>query len=342
MIDPFLALVSAIGLVALACTLFWPSYGFIWQLRKLNRTNHKVLIEDALKHLYHQEYKNRIATLESLSGALGINRDHTAKLLTKLEVLGLITSRQNGFALTADGRSYALRIIRVHRLWERYFADETGLAATEWHAEAERREHITTPEEAEALAVQMGNPLLDPHGDPIPTLNGELPQQQDMPLTDLPTGELGRIVHIEDEPAIIFAQLAAQGLYPGMVIRVQDKSAERIQFIANGEEVRLAPVAAANVSVTALSNGDEMVGPHESLSDLALGESGVVVGISKNCRGLQRRRLMDLGIVPGTAVSAELSSASGNPKAYNIRGALIALRRDQANLVYIHRKENAA
>lgn len=268
MIDPFIALVSAIGLVALAGLFFWPDYGLIGQLRKLKRTNHKVLIEDALKHLYHQEYSGRIATLESLSGALSINRDHAAKLLTKLEALGLIISQQNGFALTAEGRSYALRIIRVHRLWERYFADETGLAATEWHAEAERREHITTPEEAEALAVQMGNPLLDPHGDPIPTPSGELPPQQDMPLTDLPTGELGRIVHIEDEPAIIFAQLAAQGLYPGMIIRVLDKSPERIHFIANGEEIRLAPVAAANVSVAALSNGDEMVGPQESLSAL--------------------------------------------------------------------------
>ncbi|KAA0231547.1 hypothetical protein EDS67_01585 [candidate division KSB1 bacterium] len=342
MTDPLLALISAIGLVALACLIFWPSYGLIWQLRKLKRTNEKVLIEDALKHLYHQEYKSLIATLESLSGALSITNDHAAKLLTKLEVLGLITSQQNGFALTADGRSYALRIIRVHRLWERYFADETGLAATEWHAEAERREHNTTLEEAEALAVQMGNPLLDPHGDPIPTPGGELPQQQDMPLTDLPAGELGRIVHIEDEPAIIYAQLAAQGLHPGMIIRVQDKSAERIQFIANGEEVRLAPVAAANVSVVTLSNGHEMIGPHESLSSLAMGESGVVLGISKNCRGLQRRRLMDLGIVPGTTISAELSSASGNPKAYNIRGALIALRQDQANLVYIHRQEKAS
>jgi DtxR family Mn-dependent transcriptional regulator len=342
MINPLIALISAVGLLTLLCLIFWPGYGLIGQLRKLKRTNHKVLIEDALKHLYHQEYKSRSATLESLSGALGISRERAVKLLTKLEAFGMITSQQNGFKLTEEGRSYALRIIRVHRLWERYFADETGLAAVEWHAEAEKREHITTQEQAEAMATQMSNPLLDPHGDPIPTLAGELPPQQGRPLTDIPAGELARIVHIEDEPAIIFSQLAAQGLYPGMIIRVQDKSSERIQFIADGEEVRLAPVAAANVSAVALSNGLEMEGPHESLSLLKTGESGVVTGLSKNCRGLQRRRLMDLGIVPGTSISAELSSASGNPMAYKIRGALIALRRDQANLVYIRRKEAAA
>ncbi|MDZ7267295.1 MAG: DtxR family transcriptional regulator [candidate division KSB1 bacterium] len=337
-----MALLTAFGLLALAAIVLWPNYGLLVQWQKLNRTTQKVLIEDALKHLYHQEEKGQRATLESLSGALSISRDQAARLLTKLESLGLIISQQNGFGLTAEGRSDALRIIRVHRLWERYFADETGLAATEWHNEAERREHITTAEEAEKLARQMSNPLHDPHGDPIPTSGGELPAQEDQPLTDLPVGELARIVHIEDEPAVIYAQLSAEGLHPGMIIRVLDKSPERIQFIANGEEFKLAPVAAANVSVVPLTNGQEMEGPFESLSALKTGETGVVLGISRNCRGLQRRRLMDLGIVPGTTVTAELSSPSGNPMAYNIRGALIALRREQASHIYIQRKEKEA
>jgi DtxR family Mn-dependent transcriptional regulator len=341
MIDSEKAFLLAISLLAIILLFVWPRLGFIWQILKAKRNTERVLIEDALKHLYHQEYKSSVGTLESLSGALEINRDRAAKLLAKLETLELINSLQNGFRLTSEGQSYALRIIRVHRLWERYFADETGLSAMEWHPQAERREHETTPEEAEALAMQMGNPPHDPHGDPIPTPTGELPPAKGKPLTDLPTGELARIIHIEDEPAVLYAQLVAQGLYPGMQIRVLDKSPERIHFSADGEGVKLAPVAAANVTVVHLPKEQKLEGPHESLNSLTIGESGIVVGISKACRGMQRRRLMDLGILPGTVISAELKSPSGNPTAYNIRGAMIALRNEQANLVRIRRQEVA-
>jgi DtxR family Mn-dependent transcriptional regulator len=340
MIDPAQALLSAGLLIAIIAICFWPNFGLIWQWRKSQRNSQKVLIEDALKHLYHQEYKGRLGSLESLSGALEIHRDQAAGLLAKLETHGLLKSQQHGFELTAEGRLSALRIIRVHRLWERYFADETGLAETQWHVEAEKLEHQTSPAEAEALAMQMGNPFHDPHGDPIPTASGELPPAKGKPLTDLSAGEPARIIHLEDEPEALYAELVAQGLYPGMQIRVLHKSSERIQFVAEGEEIKLAPVVAANVTVVPMPKENKMEGPFESLTSLKMGESGLVLGISKACRGLQRRRLMDLGIIPGTVITAELKSASGNPTAYNIRGAMIALRKDQANLVHIRRHLN--
>jgi len=337
MLDPAKALLGASLFIAVIALFFWPNTGLIWQWQKSQRNSQKVLIEDALKHLYHQIYKGRLGTLESLSGALEISRDQAAGLLVRLEARGLLKSQQNGFELTEEGRMSALRIIRVHRLWERYFADETGLAETQWHVEAEKREHVTSPEEAEALAIQMGNPFHDPHGDPIPTSTGELPPPKGKPLTDLPAGETARITHLEDEPEALYAELVAQGLYPGMQIRVMQKSSERIHFIAEGEEIKLAPVVAANVTVVALPKEQKMAGPFESLASLKTGESGLVLGLSGACRGVQRRRLMDLGIIPGTVIKAELKSASGNPTAYNIRGAMIALRKDQANLVHIRK-----
>jgi len=337
-IDPFQALVISGVFLAAIILLFWPRFGLITRLRHAKRTTQRVLSEDALKHLYHQEYRGRASSLESLSGALEITRDQTARLLTKLETAKLVELKGDDFALSPDGRTNALRIIRVHRLWERYFADATGLAEIEWHEQAERREHETSLEEAEALAKQMSNPLHDPHGDPIPTSSGELPPRRGKPLTDLPIGEVAQIIHLEDEPEIIYAQLVAEGLYPGMQIYTVGKSAERIKCVADGEEIKLAPVVAANVTVLALPKEQKMEVPYLSLTSLNMGESGVVVSISKACRGLQRRRLMDLGIVPGTVVTAELKSASGNPTAYNIRGAMIALRKDQAHLVHIHRQ----
>src|SRR4030042_1904399 len=66
------------------------------------------------------------------------------------------------------GPSRALRVIRVHRLWEHHLADESGLQETEWHDDAERHEHSLTPLEADALAARLGTPAVDPHGDPNP------------------------------------------------------------------------------------------------------------------------------------------------------------------------------
>ena len=75
--------------------------------------------------------------------------------------------------------------------------------------------------------------------------------------------------------------------------------------------------------------------PVDRLSSLQLGESRSVIGISPACQGLQRRRLLDLGLVPGTEVTAVMTSPTGDPTGYRIRGAVIALRREQAELVHV-------
>jgi DtxR family Mn-dependent transcriptional regulator len=74
----------------------------------------------------------------------------------------------------------------------------------------------------------------------------------------------------------------------------------------------------------------------ESLAELEPGRKAHVVSISRACRGVERRRLMDLGILPGTEVEAAMTSPSGDPTAYRIRGALVALRRDQADHIQIN------
>jgi DtxR family Mn-dependent transcriptional regulator len=146
-------------------------------------------------------------------------------------------------------------------------------------------------------------------------------------------------VHIEDEPAVVYAQLVAEGLHPGLVIRVIEANPERIRFLADGKEQVLAPLLARNVSVLPLTQ--EQVAelkPTASLADLRPGQTGRVVNISPACRGLERRRFMDLGILPGTVIKAEMVSPSGDPTAYRIRGALIGLRREQAALIHISRE----
>lgn len=337
MIDPRIALLVAVLVIGGAIVLFWPDRGLIWKIRRGMQASQRVLAEDALKHLFDCEYKGRVANLQSVSGSLAVSGNRAAEILQDLESHELIEPTEGGYTLTGEGRSYALRIVRIHRLWERYLSDETGFEPAVWHQKAELHEHTTTQEEAEAMASSLGNPRFDPHGDPIPTAGGEILPPQGRPLTELPADVLGEIVHVEDEPEAVYAQLVAEGLHPGMRVRVVETSPERIRFLADANEHVLAPVLAANLSVIALPQDEEMAGPFEKLSGLELGQSAKVVSISPFLRPQERRRMLDLGLIPGTEVQAEIRSPAGDPTGYRIRGAVIALRKEQADQVQVER-----
>jgi len=230
-----------------------------------------------------------------------------------------------------------LHIIRAHRLWELYLAEHTGFEEVEWHGRAEELEHAMQPDDVEALALRLGNPTHDPHGDPIPDAAGQYVAHGGQPLTTLAAGERGQIVHVEDEPEVVYAQLAALGLYPGLRVEVIERSLERIRFWANGDEHVLAPLLALNISVQPLPELAAIAAPATGgrLSDLRPGEWGEVTAISRVCRGNDRRRLFDLGILPGARVQAAFTSPGGDPTAYLIRDTLIALRREQAGMINV-------
>jgi len=214
-------------------------------------------------------------------------------------------------------------------------ADRTGVSEFEWHHQAEEQEHRLTPEQADRLSAELGNPVFDPHGDPIPTAGGEVPRGRGVPLTTLPPGSAARIVHVEDEPDVVYAQLVAARLFPGAVVRVLERTPDRMRIEAELQEHVLAPVVAANLTVEPLDDVVERVLPDSRLSSLAVGQQAMVVDLSPACRGPERRRLLDLGVVPGTVIRAELASTGGDPVAYRIRGALIAFRKTQADLIHV-------
>lgn len=327
-------------LLGLAILLFAPSLGLVTRWRRRGARGERTLVEDALKHLWDCEYRRIPASLQSLAGTLALSVERAASLVARLERLDLVVLDGASLGLTDEGRRDALRVIRIHRLWERYLADETGLAAREWHAEAERREHRTTFEQAEALAARLGDPRFDPHGDPIPSPTGELPPPLGMALGALAAGQTAEIVHVEDEPEAVYARLAAAGLGPGVFVRALEISPRRVRLETETGELELEPLVAANVTVVPISL-EEPGRRLAALSDLHPGERAEVVGIARACRGAQRRRLLDLGVLPGTVVASEFASPAGDPTAYRIRGALVAMRRDQADLVRVRRLEGA-
>lgn len=347
MVDPLIALTIGTLLVAAVLAIVWPKRGLLASWHEAGRVSERVRTEDALKHIHKCEMHGRRPTLESLAGALQLSTDAAAQLLDRMQSHGLIQAANGDFSLTPDGRESALHIVRAHRLWERYLADETGFSEQEWHGQAERLEHALQPEQVEALAAQLGHPTHDPHGDPIPDAAGNFVYHGGRPLSALTLDTPARIVHIEDEPETVYAQLVAEGLYPGMEVRLLEVSPTRVRFWANGDEHLLAPLMAANVSVApvevaaAADSAAVAVEPGETLAVLRPGQQGQVVAISPRCRGAERRRMMDLGILPGAVIGAELISPSGDPTAYRIRGAMIALRREQAQLINIQRLTEA-
>jgi DtxR family Mn-dependent transcriptional regulator len=338
MSNPPLSLLLLLAAAVLVYWLFRPGQGLVWRLRRARKVTARVLAEDALKHLHRCERHGRRPSLDSVAGALQVSDDDAAALLADLETRGLVTLQGDEFRLTPRGSNYALHVIRAHRLWERYLAEETGFAETEWHDRAESAEHELSPSAADALAADLGHPTHDPHGDPIPTASGEMVNHGGRPLSLMPAGTPLRIVHLEDEPEAIFAQIAAEGLSPGMIVQLIESSPQRVRFWADGDEHILAPIVAANISVVPEpSPGLGEAEPGVGLSLLRPQESGEVIHISQACRGSERRRFLDLGILPGTPITAEMSSPGGDLTAYRIRDALIALRREQAAYIRVKR-----
>lgn len=332
-------ILSGILVLVIILWMFWPKKGLFAKLAKIKMNNQRVLLEDALKYLFDCEYNKHSCSMNGIAGNLHISDDKAGQLIERLHSMGLISFNDQDILLTDTGRSYSLRVIRIHRIWERYLADETSTAQSEWHNEADKLEHIVTQEDTERIAALLGHPVFDPHGDPIPTVDGKLPEFKGKPLNLLNEGESAKIIHIEDEPKSIYEQLVVQGLFPGMEVYVTNVEKGKITFAANSDEFTLTPLFAAQITVELKSESTPITPNFELLSSLRIGEKAEVAGISQNCRGQQRRRLMDLGIVPGSEISAVIKSASNDPVGYRVMGTTIGIRRKQADLIFIH-KEN--
>ncbi|HLE31189.1 MAG TPA: metal-dependent transcriptional regulator [Bacteroidota bacterium] len=324
----------------LAVVLFVPRSGILARLRRDSREAIRILREDALKHVYHCEYSGIACTPDSLAGALGLKRNAAVTLTEELGERRLISYGGTEITLTDAGRAYALSIVRLHRLWERYLSDETTVQELRWHEEAEKQEHRLSDEEARALAKRLGQPLFDPHGDPIPGPGGTVPEQKGKLLRAFSEEEVVRILHVEDEPAEVYAKLVALRLFPGTTVRITESTAEKMIIEMEGRVIELTIGLAANITARRVPTAQLKAG-QRTLASLTPGSEGTVSEISPGCRGLQRRRLMDLGVIPGTRIGAEMKAVGGDPTAYRVRGAVIALRRRQAEQVFLKDEEKA-
>ena len=322
-------------LLFLAVLTLIPRIGLLALYKNWRSAKEREQLEDALKHLLDREGQGRHASPESLAGTLNLSRTKVTRIISDMESQGLLETQGSQLHLTAEGERWAMHIVRAHRLWERYLADEARMPLNQIHGVAHRREHSLTEAQLDDLEAALGHPTRDPHGDPIPTREGKMPSVESMPITAWQAEGPARIVHIEDEPAIAYEQILAAGLRLGQTIRIMEKTPQRIVLSDGETEYRLAPTVAANVGVAPLPQTEIAKANAISLADLTHNQNAEIVMLDDAVQGFTRRRFLDLGLTPGTVVYPELGNFFGDPRAYRVRGTLIALRKDQAAQIWV-------
>lgn len=329
--NPIIYLSVFCVIVVLLVLIFNTRNGVYFTYLKTKKATKKTAVEDILKLLYHNDRFTEADIIEQLEYSHGLIESCLLKMLSKQ----LIAKESTFIQLTDEGEEYALRIIRAHRLWEKYLSEKTGFHKNEWHDRAEQKEHELSDEELDQLAKLLGNPKFDPHGDPIPTKAGKIVQKKGTDLSQLPLYSIGKIIHIEDEPAVIYKEILAQKIHLHSQLKVIESNEQIVVFEAEGVLFKLTPVVAKNITVQELDPENILDINNSRLSNLKINETAIIIGISKESRGENRRRLLDLGFVKGAEVRINLVNPLNDPTAFLIKGTSIALRKDQSEKILI-------
>jgi DtxR family Mn-dependent transcriptional regulator len=182
-------------------------------------------VEDYAKAIYAIAHRGDCpVTTNALAERLGVTAASASGMCKKLDELGLVTHvPYKGVELTRDGERVALEVIRHHRLLELYLAESLDVPWDRVHAEAEVLEHVLSEELEELIAAKLGNPTVDPHGDPIPTADLVMPERATEALADLDAGARATFVRISDSDPEMLRYLADRGIAPGDAFEVLDK-----------------------------------------------------------------------------------------------------------------------
>ena len=205
--------------------------------------------EDYLKALYQLRQSERAVSTSELSERLAVSPASAAEMLGKLAALGLVKhDRYHGAALTETGEVVALEMIRHHRLLEMYLSEALGYSWDEVHEEAERLEHVISERMEERIYDALGRPALDPHGDPIPSLAGEVEQPVRRSLLDARVGERVTVRRVSDRDPEKLRALEDLGIRLGAVVEVRTESRYEgpIGLQVGGKKVAL-PIGLARV-----------------------------------------------------------------------------------------------
>lgn len=180
-----------------------------------------VSVENYLKGIFHLSVKGVRVKTKILAAHLGVSLPSVTGMLRSLAEEGLADYQPyKGVLLTAEGRRIALRVVRHHRLVEAFLVEALGYRWDEVHEEAEVLEHAVSPRLAAAMERYLGYPKVDPHGDPIPSADGDIAPVNARVLVNVPAGQSATVSRIYDQSPNFLQYLESLGLTPGSPVTV--------------------------------------------------------------------------------------------------------------------------
>lgn len=181
--------------------------------------------ENYLKAIYRLSLNEGIKiTPTSIAEAVNVNAASVIDMIKKLSEKKLISyDKVKGAKLTEKGAKSALIIVRKHRLWEVFLHHKLRYNWDEVHEMAEQLEHVKHPDLAERLDEYLGYPDYDPHGDPIPKSNGEMPKSSNTSLSQIEVGKTCRVAAVKDTSTVFLQYLLQLSVGIGTKMKVLDK-----------------------------------------------------------------------------------------------------------------------
>ncbi|KAA0228400.1 metal-dependent transcriptional regulator [candidate division KSB1 bacterium] len=182
-------------------------------------------IEDYLKTIHVLQTVEKKVSTSAIAGRIGVAQASVTGMLKKLDEMKLVEySPYQGVSLTPAGEKIALEVIRHHRLLELYLAQAMGYSWDQVHDEAEQLEHYISEEFEDKMDQVLGQPTIDPHGSPIPTKDGVLPNVTCFALSQAQTSERVVVRMVSDRDPARLRYLAQVGIFPQTEILVLDKA----------------------------------------------------------------------------------------------------------------------
>lgn len=183
-----------------------------------------------------EDYLKSIFELTAAHGRVSTNQLAERLNITPASVTGMIQrmatadpplvdyQKHRGVRLTEDGRAIALEVIRHHRLLELFLHQTLGYSWDEVHEEADRLEHVISEDFEERIAQALGNPSHDPHGEPIPTRDLQLPHSSHIRLSELRPGQDAIVNRVDATDMVLLRYLSEIGLIPNAELSILDYS----------------------------------------------------------------------------------------------------------------------
>ena len=209
-------------------------------------------IEDYIKAIFQLGKNGDLVQTSAIADRLEVRPASVSNMMRRLATLGfLVHAPYRGVKLTKEGELLARRMVRRHRLIERFLVEVLDYPWDEVHEEAERLEHAVSPGFMDRLNKLLENPLTDPHGAPIPASDGTMDESAHPALVELRAGDTACVRRVRDDDGDLLRQFGQLGIRPGALIEVLEANDEEGTMVlrVGGKLRRLDHAAASGVFV---------------------------------------------------------------------------------------------